>query len=111
MHVHTVAWFALLTLIQWIIIYLVDGIIQSLNYWGQANTSISSWQDNLFEWHFTVRGPPDSDFAGGRYHGRITLPPEYPMKPPSIMLLTVSIAKANSHSKACFSQSVSGVIF
>ena len=49
------------------------------------------WQDNLFEWHFSVRGPPDSDFAGGRYHGRIILPPEYPMKPPSIMLLTVSM--------------------
>ncbi|XP_072036247.1 uncharacterized protein [Amphiura filiformis] len=45
-------------------------------------------EDNLFEWHFTVRGPPDSDFESGMYHGRITLPPEYPMKPPSIMLLT-----------------------
>ncbi|XP_022082000.1 ubiquitin-conjugating enzyme E2 J1-like [Acanthaster planci] len=45
-------------------------------------------EDNLFEWHFTVRGPPDSDFQGGVYHGRITLPPDYPMKPPSIMLLT-----------------------
>lgn len=21
------------------------------------------FQDNLFEWHFTVRGPPDTDFA------------------------------------------------
>lgn len=48
-------------------------------------------QDNLFEWHFTVRGPPDTEFEGGRYHGRIILPPEYPMKPPSIMLLTVII--------------------
>lgn len=48
-------------------------------------------QDNLFEWHFTVRGPPDSDFDGGVYHGRIVLPPEYPMKPPSIILLTVRI--------------------
>ena len=47
-------------------------------------------QDNLFEWHFTVRGPPDTDFADGRYHGRIILPAEYPMKPPSIMLHTVS---------------------
>lgn len=47
-------------------------------------------QDNLFEWHFSVRGPPDSDFDGGIYHGRIVLPPEYPMKPPSIILLTVS---------------------
>lgn len=45
-------------------------------------------QDNLFEWHFTVRGPDDSDFAGGIYHGRILLPPEYPLKPPSIILLT-----------------------
>ncbi|KPP79288.1 ubiquitin-conjugating enzyme E2 J1-like [Scleropages formosus] len=46
-------------------------------------------EDNLFEWHFSVRGPPDSDFDGGVYHGRIILPPEYPMKPPSIILLTV----------------------
>ncbi|XP_049628226.1 ubiquitin-conjugating enzyme E2 J1 isoform X2 [Suncus etruscus] len=45
-------------------------------------------EDNLFEWHFTVRGPPDSDFDGGVYHGRIVLPPDYPMKPPSIILLT-----------------------
>lgn len=45
-------------------------------------------EDNLFEWHFTVRGPPESDFDGGFYHGRIVLPPEYPMRPPSIMLLT-----------------------
>ncbi|KFP16962.1 Ubiquitin-conjugating enzyme E2 J1, partial [Egretta garzetta] len=47
-------------------------------------------EDNLFEWHFTVRGPPDSDFDGGIYHGRIVLPPEYPMKPPSIILLTAN---------------------
>ncbi|XP_077366453.1 ubiquitin-conjugating enzyme E2 J1 [Festucalex cinctus] len=45
-------------------------------------------EDNLFEWHFSVRGPPDSDFDGGVYHGRVVLPPEYPMKPPSIILLT-----------------------
>lgn len=55
-----------------------------------TNCDISLWlQDNLFEWHFSVRGPPDSDFDGGVYHGRIVLPPEYPMKPPSIILLTV----------------------
>lgn len=48
--------------------------------------------DNLFEWHFTVHGPPSTDFEGGVYHGRILLPPEYPMKPPNIILLTVSYA-------------------
>ncbi|KAK0086726.1 hypothetical protein PV325_002642 [Microctonus aethiopoides] len=44
--------------------------------------------DNLFEWHFTVRGPPSTEFESGVYHGRITLPAEYPMKPPNIILLT-----------------------
>jgi ubiquitin-conjugating enzyme E2 J1 len=47
-------------------------------------------EDNLFEWHFTIRGPPGTAFDGGRYHGRITLPPEYPFKPPSIALLNAS---------------------
>ena len=45
--------------------------------------------DNLFEWHFTVRGPTDTDFDGGIYHGRIVLPTDYPMKPPNIIVLTV----------------------
>ena len=47
-------------------------------------------EDNLFEWHFTIRGAPETDFEQGIYHGRIILPPEYPMKPPSIIMLTVS---------------------
>lgn len=46
-------------------------------------------EDNLFEWHFTMRGPPSSEFEGGVYHGRILLPTEYPMKPPNIIILTV----------------------
>jgi len=45
-------------------------------------------EDNLFEWHFTFRGAPDSDFEGGLYHGRILLPHNYPMKPPNIVFLT-----------------------
>lgn len=47
-------------------------------------------EDNLFEWHFTVRGPPGTDFENGYYHGRILLPSQYPMQPPNIILLTVS---------------------
>eukprot|EP00029_Vermamoeba_vermiformis_P004122 TRINITY_DN14651_c0_g1_i1.p1 TRINITY_DN14651_c0_g1~~TRINITY_DN14651_c0_g1_i1.p1 ORF type:complete len:340 (-),score=103.89 TRINITY_DN14651_c0_g1_i1:66-1085(-) len=44
--------------------------------------------DNIFEWHFTIRGPRESDFEGGVYHGKIILPSEYPFKPPDIMFLT-----------------------
>lgn len=47
--------------------------------------------DNLHEWHFTLLGPPaPSPYAGGIYHGRITLPPAYPMKPPNFRFLTPS---------------------
>lgn len=47
--------------------------------------------DNLFEWHFTVKGPPSTEFQDGLYHGRILLPTQYPMQPPNIILLTVNI--------------------
>ena len=45
---------------------------------------------DLFEWHFTLRGPPSSSFASGIYHGRIVLPPTYPLRPPSFRFLTPS---------------------
>uniref|UniRef100_A0A0C9SC82 Putative ubiquitin protein ligase n=1 Tax=Amblyomma americanum TaxID=6943 RepID=A0A0C9SC82_AMBAM len=58
--------------------------------------------DNLFEWHFTVRGPPESEFDGGIYHGRVILPPDYPMKPPSIILLTPN-GRFETNKKICLS--------
>jgi ubiquitin-conjugating enzyme E2 J1 len=46
-------------------------------------------ETNLFEWHFTIRGPPaPSSYAGGIYHGRIILPPQYPLRPPAFRFLT-----------------------
>ena len=45
-------------------------------------------EENIFEWDFVVRGPPDSDFERGLYHGRILLPAEYPFKSPNIVFLT-----------------------
>lgn len=44
--------------------------------------------DDLFEWQFAMRGPPGTDYEGGIYVGRIILPVNYPLAPPSIMLLT-----------------------
>ncbi|PWN37691.1 UBC-like protein, partial [Meira miltonrushii] len=44
--------------------------------------------DNIFEWHFTLRGPSQSEFEEGYYHGRILLPVEYPFRPPDVMILT-----------------------
>lgn len=59
-------------------------------------------EDNLFEWHFTVRGPPNTEFENGIYHGRIILPTEYPMKPPDIILLTPN-GRFETNKKICLS--------
>ncbi|PHZ08864.1 UBC-like protein [Rhizopus microsporus ATCC 52813] len=59
-------------------------------------------EDNLFEWHFTIRGPDGTDFEGGRYHGRILLPSEYPFKPPEIMFLTPN-GRFELYKKICLS--------
>ncbi|TFL06887.1 ubiquitin-conjugating enzyme/RWD-like protein [Pterulicium gracile] len=45
-------------------------------------------EDDIFEWHCTIRGPQDTEFEGGLYHFRIVLPSEYPFRPPSILMLT-----------------------
>ncbi|KAH8887340.1 UBC-like protein [Thozetella sp. PMI_491] len=47
-------------------------------------------ETDLFEWHFTLRGPPNSSYADGIYHGRIVLPPTYPLRPPSFRFTTPS---------------------
>jgi len=39
-------------------------------------------EDEPFEWHFTIKGPSETDFEGGYYHGVILLPSSYPFKPP-----------------------------
>jgi ubiquitin-conjugating enzyme E2 J1 len=52
--------------------------------------------------HFTIRGADGTDFEGGIYHGRILLPPEYPFKPPHIILLTPS-GRFETSTKVCLS--------
>ena len=64
--------------------------VRELNRNPSRQYSAAPLEDNLFEWHFTLRGPQGSDFQGGLYHGRILLPPQWPMKPPSIMFLNAS---------------------
>jgi len=59
-------------------------------------------EDNLFEWHFTIRGPADTPFAKGIYHGRISLPADYPMKPPNIFFLTPN-GRFETNTKICLS--------
>lgn len=58
--------------------------------------------DNLFEWHFSFRGPPNSVYEGGIYHGKIILPLEYPLQPPTVVMLSPS-GRFEENAKICLS--------
>jgi len=61
-------------------------------------------EKNILIWNYIIRGPPDSPFAGGEYHGVLIFPPEYPFKPPGIKMLTPS-GRFQPDRKICFSMS------
>ncbi|KAJ4389071.1 hypothetical protein N0V93_006533 [Gnomoniopsis smithogilvyi] len=63
---------------------------QELSTVPSADYTAAPLETDLFEWHFTLRGPPNSPYADGLYHGRIVLPPTYPLRPPSFRFLTPS---------------------
>lgn len=65
--------------------------VRELNKHPSCRYFASPLEDNMFEWHFTIRGSEGTDFEGGIYHGRILLPVDYPFKPPNIIFLTVYI--------------------
>nr|CAG8473257.1 4526_t:CDS:2 [Entrophospora candida] len=41
-------------------------------------------ENNILEWHYVIRGPPDTPYHNGEYHV------DYPFKPPSIRMITPS---------------------
>jgi ubiquitin-conjugating enzyme E2 J2 len=46
--------------------------------------------DNIFDWHFCIYGLKECPYEGGYYHGMLKFPKEYPMKPPSVLMITPS---------------------
>lgn len=61
-------------------------------------------EKNILNWNYLIRGPPDSPYAGGEYHGVLMFPPEYPFKPPGIKMYTPS-GRFQPDRKICFSMS------
>jgi len=45
---------------------------------------------NILQWHYVVKGPENSPYEGGYYHGKLVFPREFPFKPPSIYMITPS---------------------
>merc|ERR1719313_3155040 len=58
---------------------------------------------NILEWHFVMTGNQDP-YTGGKYHGILEFPDDFPMKPPSIKLLTPS-GRFEVNKRICLSMS------
>lgn len=61
-------------------------------------------ETNILEWHYVLRGPPDTPYEGGEYHGRVKFPSEYPFKPPAIQMITPS-GRFQTNTNICMSMS------
>ncbi|KAM6500877.1 Ubiquitin-conjugating enzyme/RWD-like protein [Amanita muscaria] len=44
--------------------------------------------DNLFVWKCTIKAAPDSPYKNGTFHFVLTLPADFPFKPPTVVFKT-----------------------
>jgi hypothetical protein len=44
-------------------------------------------QDNMYIFHYVLRGPPDTAYDGGYYYGTVEFPSNYPMGPRTMKCL------------------------
>ncbi|DBA02711.1 TPA: hypothetical protein N0F65_010536 [Lagenidium giganteum] len=61
-------------------------------------------ETNILEWHYVITGTADTPYAGGHYHGVLKFPPEYPMKPPAVMMMTPN-GRFKTNQRLCLSMS------
>ena len=62
--------------------------IREIRHSETAHYTAHPSEEDMRKWFFTIRGPRDTCFFGGEYHGVILLSADYPYKPPNIMWLT-----------------------
>ncbi|KAF7495130.1 Ubiquitin-conjugating enzyme E2 J2 [Sarcoptes scabiei] len=64
--------------------------------------SVAPLPQDIFEWHYVLRGPENSVYHGGIYHGKLRFPAEFPFKPPSIYMMTPS-GRFETNQRLCLS--------
>ena len=61
-------------------------------------------ESDILTWFYALRGPPETPYEGGMYVGKLVFPSQYPMKPPSILMLTPS-GRFQVNTRICMSMS------
>ncbi|KAI1334970.1 ubiquitin-conjugating enzyme [Xylariaceae sp. FL0016] len=53
-----------------------------------ADMTITASDTNIHTWTITLPGPPNTPYAAGTFALTLTLPPDYPFKPPTVVFAT-----------------------
>jgi ubiquitin-conjugating enzyme E2 J2 len=61
-------------------------------------------ETNILDWRYMLSGPTGTHYEGGYYFGKIKFPHDYPMRPPSILMLTPS-GRFEINTRICMSMS------
>mmetsp|Transcript_27287 Transcript_27287/g.40416 ORF Transcript_27287/g.40416 Transcript_27287/m.40416 type:complete len:223 (-) Transcript_27287:165-833(-) len=64
----------------------------------------SPLESNLLEWHYVIEGPTDTPYKDGFYWGKLIFPKQYPLKPPSVMMITPN-GRFKTNRRICLSMS------
>lgn len=57
---------------------------------------------NILEWHYVVKGPENTPYDGGFYHGKLIFPKEFPFRPPRILMITPN-GRFKTNTRLCLS--------
>jgi ubiquitin-protein ligase len=70
----------------------------------EALYRVAPLETNILNFHFVLRGAPETAYEGGYYHGELKFPTEYPLKPPGILFHTPN-GRFEINTRLCFSMS------
>jgi len=59
---------------------------------------------NILEMHYVIEGSKGTPYENGIYHGKLLFPKDYPLKPPSVIMLTPS-GRFQPNRRLCLSMS------
>lgn len=61
-------------------------------------------ESNILEVHYVIEGSEKTPYAGGIYHGKLIFPKAYPLKPPSVIMITKN-GRFQPNRRLCLSMS------
>eukprot|EP00536_Pseudo-nitzschia_multiseries_P000339 jgi/Psemu1/299996/fgenesh1_kg.5_\ len=66
--------------------------------------TVAADESNILEVHYVIEGSAKTPYAGGFYHGKLVFPKDYPLKPPSVIMMTKN-GRFQPNRRLCLSMS------